>query len=270
MDHAGNVVVAGNSADASGLSNYVTIKYGPGGEILWARCYTGPTALQDNVSGMAVDAACNVYVTGTTTLDAAHFNYATVKYAPDGTERWAVRYTGPGNQDNACGIALDSAGDVYVSGSSVNLGARWDIVTIKYDSAGNLRWLERYDRPSTYDEAYAITVSRQWNVYVGGRTSIENNGIDYQTLCYGAAGAVTERSTHDARRMMPGAAVIRGCLHLPEASGVQRSASRVLLDISGRKAIDLRTGANDVRGLAPGVYFVPTSAGAVQRVMIVR
>ena len=29
-----------------------------------------------------------------------------------------------------------------------------------------------------------------------------------------------------------------------------------LLDISGRKVLDLRHGANDVRALAPGVYFV--------------
>jgi hypothetical protein len=31
-----------------------------------------------------------------------------------------------------------------------------------------------------------------------------------------------------------------------------------LLDISGRKVMGLRTGANDVRALAPGVYFVVT------------
>jgi len=30
----------------------------------------------------------------------------------------------------------------------------------------------------------------------------------------------------------------------------------VLLDVSGRKVMDLKPGANDVRALAPGVYFV--------------
>jgi len=30
----------------------------------------------------------------------------------------------------------------------------------------------------------------------------------------------------------------------------------VLLDISGRKVLDLHSGANDVSRLAPGVYFV--------------
>jgi YVTN family beta-propeller protein len=50
--------------------------------------------------------------------------------------------------------------------------------------------------------------------------------------------------------------IVRGVLFLPPASGVERSASRVLLDISGRKVLDLQSGANDVRALAPGVYFV--------------
>jgi hypothetical protein len=29
-----------------------------------------------------------------------------------------------------------------------------------------------------------------------------------------------------------------------------------LLDVAGRKVLDLKSGANDVRALAPGVYFV--------------
>jgi YVTN family beta-propeller protein len=53
----------------------------------------------------------------------------------------------------------------------------------------------------------------------------------------------------------PLATVVRGVLFLPEvASSISRTAS--LLDVSGRKVLSLRPGANDVRALAPGVYFV--------------
>jgi hypothetical protein len=51
----------------------------------------------------------------------------------------------------------------------------------------------------------------------------------------------------------------------------------VLLDISGRKVLALSPGANDVRGLAPGVYFVreePQTAShkpqAVRKVVLTR
>jgi hypothetical protein len=50
--------------------------------------------------------------------------------------------------------------------------------------------------------------------------------------------------------------VVRGVLFMPEASNLKPQATSCLLDISGRKVLDLRSGANDVSGLAPGVYFV--------------
>jgi hypothetical protein len=73
------------------------------------------------------------------------------------------------------------------------------------------------------------------------------------------------------------ATVFRGILYLPPASGVERKASSVLLDIGGRKVMDLHTGANDVSRLAPGVYFVreePQAPGlkpeAIRKVIITR
>jgi tRNA U34 2-thiouridine synthase MnmA/TrmU len=45
-----------------------------------------------------------------------------------------------------------------------------------------------------------------------------------------------------------------------------------LLDISGRKVMSLQPGANDVSGLAPGVYFVRAAerASIVRKVIIAR
>jgi hypothetical protein len=52
------------------------------------------------------------------------------------------------------------------------------------------------------------------------------------------------------------ATVVRGVLFLPPSTGVTRGTSSVLLDISGRKVLELRAGWNDVSRLAPGVYFI--------------
>jgi hypothetical protein len=63
----------------------------------------------------------------------------------------------------------------------------------------------------------------------------------------------------------PLATVVRGVLLLlPPASGVERRASSVLLDIAGRKVLDLHAGANDVSNLAPGVYFVREARAQAQ------
>ena len=70
--------------------------------------------------------------------------------------------------------------------------------------------------------------------------------------------------------------VVRSVLFLPEEVGGERVAvSGHLLDISGRKVLDLRPGANDVSRLTPGVYFVreaqaQAQAQAVLKVVVTR
>ncbi len=70
--------------------------------------------------------------------------------------------------------------------------------------------------------------------------------------------------------------IIRGVLVF-EARGKRREARGELLDISGRKVLDLKPRANDVHSLAPGVYFVreePQAASlklqAVRKIVITR
>jgi hypothetical protein len=54
--------------------------------------------------------------------------------------------------------------------------------------------------------------------------------------------------------------IVRGTLFLPDARGGRRQVAGAMLDISGRKVLDLQAGANDINRLSPGVYFVRTGA----------
>lgn len=77
-----------------------------------------------------------------------------------------------------------------------------------------------------------------------------------------------------------GPTILRNVLYLPFGLGYNiNSESRVglcpalLLDASGRKVTELGFGANDVRGLAPGVYFVvepQAQTQAVRKVVVAR
>jgi hypothetical protein len=68
--------------------------------------------------------------------------------------------------------------------------------------------------------------------------------------------AVTEMTKPEIRMTNGGATMVRGVLFLQgdRASGTGDRSE--LLDACGRKVMELLTGANDVRALAPGVYFV--------------
>jgi hypothetical protein len=57
--------------------------------------------------------------------------------------------------------------------------------------------------------------------------------------------------------------IVRGVLMM-EDRGRKTEDRAELVDASGRKVLDLHTGANDVRALAPGVYFV-RPASSVRR-----
>jgi hypothetical protein len=64
--------------------------------------------------------------------------------------------------------------------------------------------------------------------------------------------------------MSIGASIVRGILFLPGATSLKPQAAS-LMDATGRKVLDLKSGANDVRALAPGVYFVRPEPSAVGR-----
>ena len=67
--------------------------------------------------------------------------------------------------------------------------------------------------------------------------------------------------------------VVRGVLNLEVGSRRNTEYRAELLDAVGRRVLDLRAGANDVHGLAPGVHFVREAraqAQAVQKVVITR
>jgi len=63
--------------------------------------------------------------------------------------------------------------------------------------------------------------------------------------------------------------IVHGVLFLPNSASPSSSAS-FLMDVSGRKALDLKPGPNDVRRLAPGVYFVREAASGERSAVSVR
>jgi len=76
---------------------------------------------------------------------------------------------------------------------------------------------------------------------------------------------VDEAENREAKRDGSRASIVRGLLVLSLASGLRRGASGVLLDISGRRVMELQAGANDVSRLSPGVYFVRSEPSAASR-----
>ncbi len=64
--------------------------------------------------------------------------------------------------------------------------------------------------------------------------------------------------------------VVRGVLRVPDSSFGNRHSTLALIDITGREVLGLVPGANDVRHLGPGVYYVVPGDGTARTKVIVQ
>jgi hypothetical protein len=193
VDASGDVYVAARVANWSSSSasyDYAIIKYLPDGTQAWVSRYDGPASREDIPMALAVDWSGSVYVTGRSEDSGGGYDYATVKYLPDGSQAWVARHNGSGVEGDASGardLALDWGGNVYVTGS---WGNPEDYLTVKYLPDGSQAWEARYDGPAgDYDAANSIAVDDSGNVYVtGASTQLTNtpgpHAYDYVTIKY--------------------------------------------------------------------------------------
>jgi len=185
VDTAGNVYVAGDDRGPS----YLVMKYSPAGDLLWRR--------GENLPGyaykLAVTPEGDVYVTGSLGR-ASNDVIATTKYSSDGEQQWVRLYDGPG-YDIGQTLTIDRDGNCYVAGPSgvrPGLVPGFDFVTIKYSSAGDELWMQRYTGFGGDDWPFAIGVDAERNVYVGGWSQAPRGGDtwgdDYTLLKYDSLG----------------------------------------------------------------------------------
>jgi hypothetical protein len=177
----------------------------------WVRRYNGPANSYDQAYAMSIDRTGNVYVTGRSLDTLTFWDCATIKYYPNGDTAWIRRYEGGINGfDEAKGIAVDSSGNIYVTGNAETL--EWkNYVTIKYYSNGDTAWVRRYNGPANQDDlAMAIAVDISGNVYVTGVSSGGETGGDCATIKYYPNGdtAWVRRYSGDGSSLQAGRALV--------------------------------------------------------------
>lgn len=190
LDSYGNAYIAGYTyGGLDGNSNIggvdlVLVKYDNKGVRQWT-LQTG-TAANEWFVDIAIDSSDNIYVTGFTDGDMGENSNAGVrdiflaKYSSTGVVQW-VSQVGTTSGDEGHDVAVDSSGNIYVSGFSTgmldgntHIGGH-DAVLIKFDSTGVKQWTRQIG--STEDEiAFGVAVDSNGGIYISGHTFGEFDG----------------------------------------------------------------------------------------------
>lgn len=157
----------------------------------------------DEPTAIAVDAAGDVIITGfiqKTTGDRKYDIYTAKFKGATGALLWERTYDGTHGDDMANDLAVDTLGNIYVTGIVTNSQLNWDYATIKYDRNGTMQWgggALVYDGPGRGDdEAASVRVDpTSSEVVVGGNRLTDTGNNDFHVIRYSPAGTVVWQKT---------------------------------------------------------------------------
>lgn len=188
LDAQFNVYVSGHSTGSGTNLDIATIKYNNSGAQQWVSRFNGTLNFFDVPEALFIDNLNNVYVAGATYGGLATENdYVTIKINSAGAQQWAKINDGPLNdEDKAFDVVADLNQNVYVTGRSMGSGGNAEnMVTIKYDAAGNLLWKDTYNGPNSgYDDAQQMRLGNSGALYITGYSAGIGTNNDYLTLKY--------------------------------------------------------------------------------------
>jgi uncharacterized delta-60 repeat protein len=184
VDVNGNAFVAGGTA-ASGLTEFVAIKYSNNGAPLWTNRYRGGGSRYGGASDVVLDAAGNVFLAGSSIGSGTYGDFVTLKYSNDGIPLWTNRYVSS-YDDAVNSLTLDPNGNVFVTGYFTDSsGIAFDLATVAYSNDGTWLWTDTYNGPANNDDSgNAIAPDRSGNVFVTGYSRATNGYADIVLLKY--------------------------------------------------------------------------------------
>jgi hypothetical protein len=181
-DSNGNIYLTGYTpgnleGQNAGSQDVWVAKFNNNGERQWIQQFGSSSG--DYCNEIATDSSGNIYITGYTGGDLGGQNAGDVdawvaKYDTSGKQQWIQQF-GSSVTDVSNGIATDSSGNIYLTGStSGNLegqnAGREDTWFAKYNSNGERQWIQQVGT-SGVDLSNGIATDNSGNIYITGYTN---------------------------------------------------------------------------------------------------
>ena len=189
VDSDGNIFVSGTTVGSldgntnAGYEDAFLTKWNADGTKAWTKQWG--TSSADYGYSIAVDNSGNIFVAGATlgSLDGntnpsegETADIFLTKWNADGTKAWTKQW-GTDNGDYGEAVAVNSTGDIFVTGLTTSAGldgntaiGGTDIFLTKWNADGTKAWTKQWGT-SIEDVGWSIAVDGSGNIFVAGRTA---------------------------------------------------------------------------------------------------
>jgi hypothetical protein len=191
IDDQNNSYILGGVEEVGEGYNIKLVKLNTNLSVLWEKTINGNDNLDDMGEAIAIDVSGDVYITGYTTSISTVQDVVTNKYNSAGVLQWSQTYNGSDSGlDKGKAIEINSNGDVYVGATSF-IGTTNDLLTLKYNSAGVLKWKTDFNGlANKNEEAINLALDEDENIILTG-SSEHVATTRYVTVHYNETNVVT-------------------------------------------------------------------------------
>lgn len=188
-DSLGNTYLAGytgGNLDGNtrvGTTDLFIAKYDTNGNKLWLNTM-GVASRTIEPRDLALDAAGNIYVVGSTTADlpgntrTGTTDSFIMKFDGDGTNLWIRQFGASGKVTDLYGVDVSGSTIIAVGRTngtpntkSQTLTGSYDYLIAKYDTDGIRTWIDQKGSPGQYASANEVTIGSSGSFYVTGMTN---------------------------------------------------------------------------------------------------
>jgi len=206
LDSSSNVYVTGYDVDNdTGVPTWFIAKYNSSGTLQWQKYYAASSGYSFSY-GIAIDSSDNIYCVGFV-FNGSYTLGSVIKLNSSGVLQWQrqLDLSGYGLSVSFRAVAVDSSGNIYVSGSATNYN-----LTACYNSSGTLQWQRAFSTSvGNPFSANGIAIDSSANVYVFGTGGSASGYAQYMILKYNSSGSIQwQRSMRITANFNMGAASI--------------------------------------------------------------